>query len=574
MLDPVTIFGLMNASFAILCTTLPIIVTKKDQLLRFNQHTEQCRALFVSCNVRYNLWAASLGGDGNVVDLSALLEAEEDIKRKEISVREAAELVKRRLSLTDSKFSKDEWVEDQLKRAVKGLRKLPRALKLSHPARESADNAADRAEDVEQGYEEYAIVWQEYFKELEEQRGNPTSVPRPKRGVLRRIRWLLWRDGQLHKCLTDLSTALNTLIQFTDDIFVWRGLGRIGTQNNPQNSVKFIEYARAIRLEFVDTWNNVPEQQWAVRLAYPSKEDEGHAREQIVDMLNLSFAVRVPDGIQSKSIQLDWNGRALPAEASHAEIQRKLAHTRMAFLNNERSSWLVSVPARGATFGARVERSEEESRRWSQSVRNVLCATTVDNSLAAVFLKERTDMAQQLGFWLPLLWTTGLTDRLCSCGIRGVVREKNKLTRTLDAKFRSKTAPHKLEYGFRSQYFGERPQSPCPSFLADDLRLELWEEDRKKLFATGNLLAELIIGRPIDNPRLNQKQKSADNDMPVSLQEVSENSFDQYNMRNVVRYCFEYDSQLLRGRRDLRAKGGQILHYHEQERFRRIVTQP
>lgn len=569
-------WGMINAVFGILSVTVPMMVGKKDQFLGFHQHIELCRAQFESCSIRYNLWATSLGWDGKGVTLSSLPETvREGIRSRAIVVENEAKMVIRRLGLKDSAFSQaDEWVENQVTKYLRSLGKLPWVSRFSHPARDPAENEADMTEDVEKGHKGYAIVWKEYFENFEREGGNPTRVPRPKRGIVRRIRWVLWRDGQLNKCLTTLSTALSNLIQFTDDAFVWHGLAGTGQNENgldSQKLVKFVQYTRVIQRDFVDTWNILPAQQWAVRLFYPSKEDERDERQRTADMFNLSFTVRV-SGVQSKSIQLDWHGWEWPSGATNAPNARTVDQAKEDFVTNEAPTWLVRIPS--GTIGAQVSRGEEESRRWSQSLRNVLCAATVDSSLAVDFLKERTDIAQQLGFWLPLLWTTKLTGRLCSCGIRGVVREKNKFAKALDTKFSSNKSLHKLEYNLRSQYFGKKPRLACPSFLTGDLERDSQTEDREKLFATGILLAELIIGKPIINPRLNPEHGNADNDMPVSLQEVSENSFDQYNMRHVIRHCFKSAREMGTRTRSFRGAEGDILSYDEREKFWRTITKP
>ena len=575
-----SVLGMATAILGLLSATTSTVVSKKDQLLGFDSSIHACRAQAQTCVSRYSVWASSAGWNTSSMDSMQQLLGEEfkELKGMVDRFQQKAREVLDRLSL--KKESEDgifrhiplaQFDEKVDAVGAAAFRKLLDAFRLSssfrHPAEDPADNDLDKLEDIELGAGGYGEFWQVLIKPFVQSGGDRCRLASPKVGLVRRIRWILWRDGQLQKCLTALSGLLADLEQYSDDLLVRRGLASGGATDgfiDATTYLRFIECVKQIDTKFVISPPDIPPQQWSTLLGYDVKVDEESVRNQRVRNVELRFAVRGKEAERVKFFRVDWDTEVavegLPSLNDDAAMRRRLIAA-----NTEDKYYRQNLTLPDATVKMRLSRRAEEFHSWSHSVRNILCECALDENFAFNLLHERTKIAQDLSFWVPLLWTTGLTDHLCACAIRGVVSQKSKLTKRLAARFtRATPGDHKIEYSLHSRYFETDPDPKCCPSFSRLMQAQEVDQDRDKYFDMAIVLAELFVGRPIHHRTESQ-----------ILTEVCANSLDGFNIRHAVKYCFEraYESSLPTDM-GFRDSSGRHLSYAERENFWKTVTKP
>ena len=521
-MEPVTIFSLSLAILNIFLNTIASVYDRVDQIITFKEKLKKFQRTLQDCSISFRLWRAIWEQEGAGEIIYEQLFNKDGwgaIKSSKLLVEHYLEALLGELCLTDGPSQTTSKTSGILPPVTKRNLKT-RLGSFSFRRRKSVGGApASKASSTEVALIEMPRglqnpqfqTWREFTASLVSSKHHPTPDP----SLIRRIIGILGPNQRLDKLFADLKEAVDQLHSLSTNHY--RQMGHAKEQPNQREDVEpaiekfnFWEVASTFSTDVLQHRDGLLESGWYLQLHFPVHvTDCNEVLAHTVSNCNIRFATNTKP----------QHGQLFAREVKLLQLKGALEpNTR---IETHLKDALLTLYADGecdfATPSSRYYQLKafEKPALWIKNWRTLLAAGVVDPDIRKAFERERARLAFGFTVWMILLWETDWFTHICSCSFRSVHLAQRQLHDDHGGP-QANVRPENVYLAVKA--FSEEPigednapavdrglqQAPDPDAQPKEQACPRRSAPSDKLFLFGILLAELVLGEPIDLDEHNQ----------------------------------------------------------------------
>lgn len=528
-MEPLTIFSLSLAILNIFLNTIASIYDKVDQILTYKEKLKRFQRTLHDCSISFQLWRSIWEQKGvDEITYRRLFSKDgwEAIKSSKGFIEHHLEALRGELCLTvkpskgaDAALETDSQISGMLPSVTKRMRIRMLAIfqtKARKPAGEAPAGEAPVAEiavtETPEGLQPQEFqTWREFTDSLVFIDPQPTPDP----SLIRRIIGILGPNQRLDKRFADLKEGVDQLHRLSTNYYRHMGYGKEQPKHMEDvepvmEKFNFWEVASTFSTNVLRHGDGIPDSGWYLQLHFPI--DITDCNELLTDTVsncNFWFATNTKPQhgpIFAREVKL---------------LQLKGALEPMNEIETQLTDALTTLYTDGECDFAMPSskyyqlKAFEEPALWTKNWRTLLAAGVDDPEVRKSFELERARLAFGFTVWMILLWESDWFTHICSCSFRSVHFTERRL-RDGDGRGQADIRQENIYLavkGFSEEPTGEKDApaaneglNPAPDTgaQADEQTCPRRSAPSDKLFLFGILLAELLLGEPVDLDEKNQ----------------------------------------------------------------------
>ena len=528
-MEPLTIFSLSLAILNIFLNTIASVYDKADQILTYKEKLKRFQRTLHDCSISFQLWSAIWEREGAAETTYRQLfnkDGWEAIKSSKGFIERYLEALRGELCLTakpskdaDAALETNSQISGMLPSVTKRKRKkmlgiFPR--KAEKPAGAPPVGEAPFAEiavtETPEGLQPQQFqTWKEFTDSLVSSEPQPTPDP----SLIRRIIGILGPNQRLDKRFADLKEGVDQLHRLSTNHYRQMGHGKEQPKQVEDvepviEKFNFWDFASTFSTNVLRHGDKISDSGWYLQLHFPKYiTDCNEFLTHTVSNCNFWFA----------TMTKPQHGPIFAREVKL--LQLKGALEPMNEIETQLTDALTTLYADGECDFAMPSskyyqlKAFEEPALWTKNWRTLLAAGVDDPDVRKVFELERARLAFGFTVWMILLWETDWFTHICSCSFRSVHLAERQLH---DGHGRRQADIRQENIYFAVKGFSEEPTGendapavngglhPGPDTGAqpDEQTCPRRSAPSDKLFLLGILLAELLLGEPVELDEQNQ----------------------------------------------------------------------
>ena len=528
-MEPLAIFSLSLAILNILLNTIASIYDKADQILTYKEKLKRFQRTLHDCSISFQLWRVIWEREGATETTYRQLFSKggwEAINSSKGFIEHYLEALRGELCLT-VKPLKDADAALEINSQISGMspsfmkRKRKKMLEIfsrkagkptgALPASEAPAAGTVVMETPEGLQPQQFQTWREFTDSLVSSEPQPTPDP----SLIRRIIGILGPNQRLDKRFADLKEGVDQLHRLSTNHYKNMGHGKEQPKHMEDiepvlEKFDFWEFASTFSTNVLRHSDKISDSGWYLQLHFPKDiTDCNDFLTHTVSNCNFWFATytKPQQGpIFAREVKL---------------LQLKGALEPMNKIETQLMDALTTLYADGECEFATPSykyyqlKAFEEPAVWTKNWRNLLAAGVDDDDVRKSFEVERARLAFGFTLWMVLLWETDWFTHICSCSFRSIhlaERQLHDARGIRQADTRQENVYFAVK-GFSDDPTGENDASvanggshsgPDSGTQPDEQTCPRRSAPSDKLFLFGILLAELLLGEPIDLDEQNQ----------------------------------------------------------------------
>ena len=528
-MEPITIFSLSLAILNIFLNTIASIYDKADQILTYKEKLKRFQRTLHDCSISFQLWRAIWEReDATETTYRQLFSKDgwEAIKSSEGFIERSLEALRGELCLTvkplkdaDAALEMNSQISGMSPSVTKRKRNWMLGLfsrKAKEPAGALPAGEAPVAEiaitETPEGLQPQQFqTWREFTDSLVSSEPQPTPDP----SLIRRIIGILGPNQRLDKRFTDLKEGVDQLYRLSTNHYRQMGHGKEQPKHMEDiepviEKFDFWEFASTFSTNVLRHGDKIPDSGWYLQLHFPKDITDCNVfLTHTVSNCNFRFATNTKPPqrpIFAREVKLlQLKGALEPID----KIKTQLTDALTTLYTDGECDFATP------NYKYYQLKAFEEPTLWTKNWRNLLAAGVDNPDVRKSFELERARLAFGFTLWMVLLWETEWFTHICSCSFRSIHLAERQLYdghEIRQADIRQENIYFAVK-GFSDDPTGENDASvanggshpgPDSGVQPDEQTCPRRSAPSDKLFLSGILLAELLLGEPIDLDKQNQ----------------------------------------------------------------------